>query len=66
MNTRKIGWWTTVTYNGKTYKASQLVDTLGSYNDGEAKGGPRSCRKPKKDEQHEDDYMSWSRFVQPI
>ena len=56
MNTRKIGWWTTVTYNGKTYKASQLVDTLSGYNEGEAKGGPRSCNKRKHwNDGHDDD-----------
>jgi hypothetical protein len=55
MNTRKIGWWTTVTFNGKTYKASQLADTLSSYNEGEAKGGPRSCDKHKRwSDGHED------------
>jgi hypothetical protein len=55
MNTRKMGWWTTVTFNGKTYKASQLADTLSSYNEGEAKGGPRSCDKRKYwDDGHED------------
>ena len=48
MNTRKIGWWTTVRFNGKTYKASQPADTLSSYNEGEAKGGPRSCDKRKR------------------
>ena len=56
MNTRKLGWWTTVTFNGKTYRAGQLVDTLSSYNEGEAKGGPRSCNKRKHwSDGHDDD-----------
>lgn len=43
LNTTPIDWWTTVTDNGRTYRASQLVDTLSSFNEGQLKGGPRSC-----------------------
>jgi hypothetical protein len=54
INTSKLDWWTTVTYNRKTYRANQLVDTHSSFNEGAAKGGPRPCRK-HRDDGHDDD-----------
>jgi hypothetical protein len=55
MNTGKMSWWTQVAYNGKTYKASQLADTLGDYNEGASKGGPRWCHKGWDDNPWGDD-----------
>jgi hypothetical protein len=59
VNTMTMSWWTPVTYNGKTYRASQLVDTLGSYNEGEFQGGPRWCHK------HGDDDNPWGDDYKP-
>jgi hypothetical protein len=53
MNNMQMSWWTPVSYSGRTYRASQLADTLGSYNEGEFKGGPRWCHK------HGDDDSPW-------
>jgi hypothetical protein len=66
LTTTKLNWWTKVTYKGKPYQAGNLTGALGSYNEGEFKGGPHPCGKPKKGNKHKDDYKSWSRFVSPI
>jgi hypothetical protein len=67
INTTKLDWWSTVTYDGKPYQAGHLASALGSYNEGEFKGGPRSCGKPKKGKKHKnDDYKHWSRLVWPV
>jgi hypothetical protein len=50
MNTGKMSWWTPVSFKGKTYKAHQLADTLGHYNEGSSHGGPRWCHKQGWDE----------------
>jgi hypothetical protein len=44
-----------VAYNGHTYEAGQLSDTLRNFNGGKAHGGPRPCRKPWDDDHHDDD-----------
>jgi hypothetical protein len=49
INTARLDWWATVSYNGKTYRAGQLGDTLSAFNDGAAKSGPRSCGKQRGD-----------------
>jgi hypothetical protein len=49
MNTERMNWWTQVTYDGRSYRASDLADTLGNYNEGSMHGGPRYCPKPWND-----------------
>jgi hypothetical protein len=70
LTTGKLDWWSKVTYNGKPYQAGYLTGALGDYNEGEHKGGPRSCGKPKKKgkKNGNDDYKHWSssRFAWPI
>jgi hypothetical protein len=67
LTTTKLDWWSTVSYKGKSYQAGNLTGALGSYNEGEFKGGPRPCGKPKKGNKHNnDDYKHWSRLVWPI
>ena len=78
INTAKLDWWATVTYNGTTYRAGQLADTLSSFNEGAAKGGSRSCSKhggdghddDKNDDHkndHKNDNYKWhNRFSWPI
>jgi hypothetical protein len=57
LTTTKLDWWSKVTYNGKPYQAGGLTGALGDYNEGEFKGGPRSCGKPKKGKKNgKDDY----------
>jgi hypothetical protein len=59
MNTGTMSWWTPVTFNGKSYRASELADTLGSYNEGASKGGPRWCHKRWGDENAWDNGSPW-------
>jgi hypothetical protein len=66
LTTTKLNWWNKVTYKGKSYQAGNLTGDLGSYNEGEFKGGPHPCGKPKEGKKHKDDYKSQSRFVRPI
>jgi hypothetical protein len=44
-----------VAYNGHTYEASHLSDTLRNFNGGKAHGGPRPCRKPWDDDYSDTD-----------
>jgi hypothetical protein len=72
INTTKLEWWSTVLYKGKTYSAGQLIDTLGSYNEGRWQGGPRPCVEPTwgshKPAKHKKGKPKWpgSRFAWPI
>jgi hypothetical protein len=67
LTTTKLNWWNKVKYKGKAYQAGNLTGAVGSYNEGEFKGGPHPCGKPEKDRQHEHgDYSSSSRYVRPI
>jgi hypothetical protein len=47
INTLAITSRTTVTFNGQLLSASQLVDILSGFNEGQAQGGPRTCDKDK-------------------
>ena len=69
LTTGKMEWWSKVTYNGKPYQAGHLTGTLGDYNEGEHKGGPRSCGKPKKKGNkpgNDDNYQHRSGLARPI
>jgi hypothetical protein len=79
INSTRLDWWATVTYNGQTYQAGQLVDTLSSFNEGAARGGPRSCSKHRgdghddgkddnhKNDNHKNDNFKWhNRYCWPI
>jgi len=67
LTTTKLNWWNKVKYKGKAYQAGNLTGAVGSYNEGEFKGGPRPCGKPEKDKKHKNyDDKHWSRFAQPI
>ena len=59
LTTTKLDWWSKVTYNGKPYQAGNLTGSLGDYNEGEFKGGPRSCGKPKKGKKNGKDDDKW-------
>jgi hypothetical protein len=62
INTARLDWWATVSYNGQTYRASQLVDTLSAFNEGAAKGGPRSCGKQRGDGHKNDNYKNNKKY----
>ena len=67
LTTTKLNWWNKVTYKGTSYQAGNLTGDLGSYNEGEFKGGPHPCGKPKKDKKHKNDhYRHMNTLTGPI
>jgi hypothetical protein len=67
LTTTKMNWWNKVKYKGKSYQAGNLTGAVGSYNEGEYRGGPHPCGKPENDKKHKNyDDKHWSRFAQPI
>jgi len=51
-----------LTFNGHTYRALQLRDTLRSYNGGKWQGGPRRCGHHNDDNRWNDSYKKKKRF----
>ena len=71
LNATPIEWSDTVTHEGQTFKAFQLVDTLGSFNEGQWQGGPGACDKhgkvkPKKKSKKDKRTRGYSRYAWPI
>jgi hypothetical protein len=59
MNTGKMSWWTPATFNGRDDRADDPPDTLGDYNEGASKGGPRWCHRGWGDGNPWDDGSPW-------